>query len=148
MRERLLDRPGPADSLKQTGCAVKLQAALFAAPSGKLRVFFNSELKCYLDVMACSQLLTIRKLCQPIVRIAEQSICMLERPAPDWGATPLQFSRPIRFLIGNGRNKQKFRLATELGRGAPTRPCGSASTAPRRRSPRPVTRFASATNTV
>jgi hypothetical protein len=48
------------------------------------------------------------------------AICMVERPVPDWGATPLLFSRPIRFLIGNGRNKQKFRLATELGRGAPT----------------------------
>jgi hypothetical protein len=72
MRERLLDRPGPADSLKQIGCAVKLQAPLFAVLSGKLRFFFNSELKGYLDVMARSQLLTIRKLCRPIVRIAEQ----------------------------------------------------------------------------
>ena len=51
---------------------------------------------------------------------SEQSICMVERPVPDRGATPLLFSRPIRFLISNGRNKQKFRLATELGRGAPT----------------------------
>jgi hypothetical protein len=54
MRERLLDRPGPADSLKQTGCAVKLQAPLFAVLSGNLRIFFNSEPKGYLDVMACS----------------------------------------------------------------------------------------------
>jgi hypothetical protein len=106
--------------LKQTGCAVKLQAALSAVRSGKLRIFFNSELKGYLDVMACFRLLTIRKLCQPIVRITEQSIRGVERPVPDWGAIPLLFSRLIRFLIRNGRNKQKVRLATELGRGAPT----------------------------
>ena len=61
MRERLLDRPGPVDSVKQTGCAVKLQAPLFAVPSGKLRVFFTSEPKGYLDVMACSQHVNYRE---------------------------------------------------------------------------------------
>jgi hypothetical protein len=41
MRERLLDRPGPIDSLKQTGCAVKLQAPPFAAPLRKFTGFFH-----------------------------------------------------------------------------------------------------------
>jgi hypothetical protein len=123
MRERLLDRPGPADSLKQIGCAVKLQAPLFAVLSGKLRVFFNSELKGYgsLSAINYQEALSANRQDRGAVRCAGlKDRCRRGARHRSYSHTAdsifdRQRSKQAKAPVGHGAGPQRADLIVRLG---------------------------------